>query len=275
MSLQRNVIGETSLHIMRVFQHLMNALMKIEWLTGGLIQEHFLKRVFPILKELKDDLKLFSSWLDGKIDNYPVLEVNEPVIELYNEQGFHAELKEEGHPEVLQLDAEQACLKEETEHYQEEGDRLKNFCRTLGENMSEPFRQQASAAEAKMYDVAAQKSALLKQIWIERQVVVVSSNSWSSSEHDDTYGGWDESGWDDETTSEQTSSELWDLAEMDVITLDTETTEDTVSTSSLAGDIGCDAVDTVMEGGKRSWSFRKVMGRLLKGLAGKSRDSSA
>ncbi|KAF3036516.1 hypothetical protein E8E11_005038 [Didymella keratinophila] len=235
----------------------------------------FLEEGVPILRELKDDLELFSSWLEEEIDEYPVLEVKEPVIEPYNEQWFHTELKEEGHPEVLQLDAEQAYLKEQTEYFQEEADRIKNFCRSLGEDMSEPFRQQASAAEAKMYDVAAQKSALLKQIWTERQAVVVSSNSWSSSEYDDTYGGWDESGWHNGTTSEQTASELWDLEEADITTFDTEATEGTVSTSSLAGDIGCDAMDTIMEGGQRSWSFKKVIGRLLKAFARKIRDSSA
>lgn len=127
----------------------------------GFDPARFLKEGTPILQDLKEDLELFLSWLDRDIDHYPVLEVEEPVYDPYNEQEFLRELEAQRNPHVIQLQAEQARLEKRAEFHREEAARIEDFYSTLAKDMSEELRQQAIDTETRMYDVCARQADLV------------------------------------------------------------------------------------------------------------------
>jgi hypothetical protein len=172
----------------------------------------FLEEGVPILRELKEDLEMFLGWLDSDVDDYPVLQVEERVYDAFHEQDFLAELLGEGCEDVMRLQEEEERLLKRSGYHQEEADRIENIYLVLAKDMADGLRQQASATEAKMYAVCAQKLARVKEIWNEREAAAAGSDSqWTLSEGS-SWSELDEFDWgsaeaQEDTDTEQHSSE--------------------------------------------------------------------
>lgn len=239
--------------------------------------KRFLEEGLPILQDLKADLEQFLSWLDQDIDNYPVLEVEEPVYDAYNEHAFLTELLAEKHEDIVVFQDEEDRFQARSESCQEQADKIKQFYLDKASDMSADSCQQALATETEMYDVRARKMARVREIWEQREAAAAQAASqWTSYESEmsgaSSWADGEEFDWESAGAQTETDTELdsEDKGRWCPVDDKRERTAwvvgGTVSASSLADDVGEDAEKTDVKEGKQSWSFRRVMGIALKGF---------